>query len=574
MVSLLWCAHVYAQTVDLEQLARKASAYEAHLAQIGPDVGLAEDRHLAQLEPLLPQSIRQRITGSQSIAVGPMLAAWWRRQDPLPASPANERMLEHLRRVAYAEEHFACSACASGFDARGDVYVRYGAPERTTEITFDDPQLIDAVFQPGVAISPGDFPDNVFWRYLYVDRDAYFLFVRDRNGYRQAQTSDLLPTTLRSGFQPGGRGLVKSQMALAVMRAVYRQLALEHPHFGARYNDVDLWLSARESTGRLQSRDLTDNIRVLTGADLISGAERSGDAEASATGRSAHEFVQAMLSNARTEDQQIAYQQEILLPKVFSDIDRTLPELQVAARHARFLDHNGETRTEVYWGFEPGTMHPASDTPGGEYLLHLHARQLNADYTLRRDSSGAIRIQAAQNVPDSVIPPQTLVMMADSGVRHVSLQWDQYRIAEDGVRSRIQAATVWIDSLQALDGSGFALEMSDLKPVSRMGGAAMSPYPYMEVAPDMELGLYFEVYHLIYDRSGETRYTITYEITSSRGRRASSVTSSYRGSSRTAREDITLDLSEQAGNIRVKVTVQDDVSGASVDRAMDFTLIR
>lgn len=71
-------------------------------------------------------------------------------------------------------------------------------------------------------------------------------------------------------------------MALAIMRSVYRQLALEHPHFGARFNDVDLWLSVQESTGRLQSGDLTDNVRTLTGVDLLAGAERSEGAEVTA----------------------------------------------------------------------------------------------------------------------------------------------------------------------------------------------------------------------------------------------------------------------------------------------------
>ena len=135
---------------------------------------------------------------------------------------------------------------------------------------------------------------------------------------------------------------------------------MEHPHFGARFNDVDLWLSARESTGRLQSRDLTDNVRILTGADLVRGAERSEGAEAGIMdNRPAHEFVQTVLSNARTEDLQVAYQQETLVPRVASDITRVLPEFYMAIRHARFLNENGKTRTEVYWSPELGALHYA-----------------------------------------------------------------------------------------------------------------------------------------------------------------------------------------------------------------------
>ena len=569
-----WCVSLQAQPVDLEALSELARTYETHIGQV-EQADLLVDRHIAQLHPLLPESVKRRIIRIGSHSPGDVLLAWWRRQDPLPASPANERMLEHLRRVAHAEKEFACLECPAGFDARGEIYVRYGNPERITEITFDDPQLIDAIFQPGISISPGDFPDNEFWRYLNVDRDAYFLFVEDQNQYRLAQTSDLVPSTLRSGFQPGGRGLVKSQMALAVMRSVYRQLAMEHPHFGARFNDVDLWLSARESTGRLQSRDLTDNVRILTGADLVRGAERSEGAEAGIMdNRPAHEFVQTVLSNARTEDLQVAYQQETLVPRVASDITRVLPEFYMAIRHARFLNENGKTRTEVYWSPELGALH----TPGGslesEYLLKMHAQYLRADYTQRSDSSKLIRIVGIEHGADSIIPPQSFAMEGEFGMYNLTIQWDQYRVTKDSAPERIRVATAWIDSLEVLDAAGTALEMSDLRPVYQVDEQTVLPYPFTEVTGALALGLQFEVYHLVFDRDGESRYTVTYEIIPARGRRSSSVTSSSRGTSRTALENIELDLSDWTDTVQIVVTVVDDVSGMRVSRSIDFTLIR
>ena len=569
-----WCVSLQAQPVDLEALSELARAYEAHIGQV-EQADLLVDRHVAQLHPLLPESVKRRIMRIGSYSPGDILLAWWRRQDPLPASTANERMLEHLRRVAHAEKEFTCLECPAGFDARGEIYVRYGNPERITEITFDDPQLIDAVFQPGISISPGDFPDNEFWRYLNVDRDAYFLFVEDRNRYRLAQTSDLVPSTLRSGFQPGGRGLVKSQMALAVMRSVYRQLAMEHPHFGARFNDVDLWLSARESTGRLRSSNLTDNVRILTGADLISGAERSEGAEAAIMDtRPAHEFVQTVLSDARTEDLQVAYQQETLIPSVASDITRVLPEFKMAIRYARFLNENGKTRTEVYWSPEIGALHTSGSLPNSEYFLKMHAQYLKADYTQRSDSSALIRIVGVEYGADSIIPPQSFAMDGEIGMYHLTIQWDQYRVTKDRAPERIQVATAWIDSLEVLDATGTVLEMSDLKPVFQLDDQALLPYPFAEVTGAVALGLQFEVYHLVFDRDGETRYTVTYEIIPARGRRSSSVTSSSRGTSRTAFENIELDLSDWTDSVQIVVTIIDDVSGMRVSRSIDFTLIR
>ena len=53
--------------------------------------------------------------------------AFWAGRDPAPATVANERWIEHCRRVAYAREHFGEHEFP--WDARGEVYVRYGRPD-------------------------------------------------------------------------------------------------------------------------------------------------------------------------------------------------------------------------------------------------------------------------------------------------------------------------------------------------------------------------------------------------------------------------------------------------------------
>lgn len=53
--------------------------------------------------------------------------AFWAGRDPAPATAANERWIEHCRRVAYAREHFGEHKFP--WDARGEVYVRYGKPD-------------------------------------------------------------------------------------------------------------------------------------------------------------------------------------------------------------------------------------------------------------------------------------------------------------------------------------------------------------------------------------------------------------------------------------------------------------
>lgn len=52
---------------------------------------------------------------------------FWRKIDPTPTTPVNERRLEHYRRVNYAIQNF--SEGRIPWDARGDVYIRFGHPD-------------------------------------------------------------------------------------------------------------------------------------------------------------------------------------------------------------------------------------------------------------------------------------------------------------------------------------------------------------------------------------------------------------------------------------------------------------
>ncbi|MBK36506.1 MAG: hypothetical protein CME26_13390 [Gemmatimonadetes bacterium] len=52
--------------------------------------------------------------------------AFWQKRDPTPATPGNERLVEHYRRVVYALRHYSNDGVK--WDRRGDVYIRYGEP--------------------------------------------------------------------------------------------------------------------------------------------------------------------------------------------------------------------------------------------------------------------------------------------------------------------------------------------------------------------------------------------------------------------------------------------------------------
>ena len=574
ILSLMGRVNGWSQSLDTEAIAESVARYEALFTEEATPHLMLE---LQRLVPLLPRSVLRRVVKSDSVLITQnarnAVLTWWRSQDPLPASEVNERMVEHVQRVQYALEHYVCPKCEMGYDERGEIYVRYGAPERITQIVFDDPLLLDAVFQPGIAVSPGDFPDNEFWRYLNLDRDAYFLFVRNGNQYRVGSTSDLLPSVLRAGIGHGGRGQVKSKMLLAAMRSIYRQLALEHVDFGSRFNDVDQWFLTNEQAGRLRSRDPLENARIITGARRLTQGERSEPLEfLQDISQPASIFAQSMLLGAQTEDQQVAYQRETLLPPSASDVLHALPKLDVGVRHARFLKPDGTTTIEIYWHPESGGFHAPGHTGEEGHIIQTYAEVRDPSYIPLHVSTDAIHVQIPDSDQEMSIPAQIIQMDGNTGLYHLALQWDQYEIIPEGVGERVQFASMRIDSLYALDASGLALEMSDLKPLVYTDMDESFPWPHTWIQKEMRFGLGFEIYHLTYGPGDRTSYTVAYEVTTSR-RHASSTSVDFEGQNRMEQEELLLDLGQRSGEILVTVRIRDHISGSEVSRSIILVML-
>ncbi|MBT4140354.1 MAG: GWxTD domain-containing protein, partial [Candidatus Latescibacteria bacterium] len=57
--------------------------------------------------------------------------AFWQKRDPTPATPGNERLVEHYRRVVHALRNF--SRDGDAWDRRGDIYIRYGEPAHVSK---------------------------------------------------------------------------------------------------------------------------------------------------------------------------------------------------------------------------------------------------------------------------------------------------------------------------------------------------------------------------------------------------------------------------------------------------------
>ena len=594
-----WPARGQRADSALATLAYSTESYLSLLASLDEN-GVRRDstrvlRHLSQLALVLPDDIERQVAEGDLLnapqdakiraGAGVLLVNWWRRQDPLPASPVNERLLEHMQRIQYAESQFTSSERPTGFDDRGEVYVLYGRPERELTIRFDEPEFTDKIYKFGMVINQSDFPANVFWRYGHISGSGHFLFLEQDGQFRIAGATDLLPRPLRTGFTQEKRGQRRAEMALATMWTIYRQLAAEDPVFLNRFSEVDNYISSHEEPGRVAARLLGDSFRRA-----VLDQDDDTDLQPGGAELPASEVVQSSITSSKVEDTQLAYQREVLMPPTYTEVYRALPLLPIALRAARFLDSDGTTRTELYWGPEPGAMRRQDQ--GENFVLHMTSIKYGPSYNRRNVTTRSIQVADLPRGRDAVIPAQQTTVRGGTGLYHVALQWDLHRLIrnrEDQLSTgqRLRVGVLHVDSLTALNASGEVLEMSDLKPVFIWSAVELigdsEPYPYKQVGTDVPLGMYFEIYHLRYDEEDYTRYSVTYQIArraeggrADRQRRApTSVTTVHTGTQSNGHQEVLLDLTdwENAGLVEVRVTLRDLTARRSVTRSIEFELL-
>ena len=128
-----------------------------------------------------------------------LIDRFWRRLDPSPLTKANERLIEHYRRVAYARRYYGQGQFP--WDDRGEVYVRFGKPDHTSKSgdiqnemdreiqdarqNYVNRRRIALRIRPGQPIFP--VPAMSWWEYwVYADLEGgtEFDFVRRGKGSR------------------------------------------------------------------------------------------------------------------------------------------------------------------------------------------------------------------------------------------------------------------------------------------------------------------------------------------------------------------------------------------------------
>lgn len=573
---------------DSSLTPRACSVLRKHVAQLMPLLGSEKlQEHVVRGDDMDPETWTFRDGG------GTWLLAWWRRQDPVPNTKKNERLREHLRRVAKATDDFGSQRRVAGWDDRGKIYVRYGPPGRRHSVQFNDMGLMSEVVRSGVSVSYSDFPRNEVWQYPALSSSGKYLFVEEqRHGtYRLSTPLELLPDPLQGPFGPGNRQQNVAYSSMAALRYVYNELPPHYPDRGNVSSRLNGWFSYQESRRGLSELSGGGGGREIgfgPGARRVFGGTGPTKGYPSST-------ATTNISEIKHQERQFFRRRSRKMPRVYSPTEPPGQSLPVEYRIARFLDQEGATRTEVYWGGRSARLTDADPSSKmGMSIVRHDTLYRRLDETSRWYSGE----QLASEAWDGTVP-QRMVVSGEEETYHLSLQWDWYSTRDTSVQvnQKLDTHVARADTLRALRSVTSKLEVSDLQLMSvpptvrdeaRPSLHEIVPYPYDTATTETPLFLYFELYHLGQSPQGRTRYTVTYEASrqtrkgflgrlfgSDTETEVTSASTEYTGQKRRTKEYLQLDLEgapDRSQPTQITVQVVDDVTGQQVERSLLLTL--
>jgi hypothetical protein len=552
------------------------------------------ERHLAQVRPLLagtdvlPEFGRQRADRSPPYELRPAdgyaIARWFASEDPFPASELNERVAEHLLRVTHALEQFASDYYRAGFDERGDVLIRLGWPTKREAVRFDDFSTITQIARYGVNVSFSDFPRNEIWSYSDIPGVADFIFVEDRIlGYQIGTASDLLPLTLRSGFDHTNRGQSRAVSALTAMRLLYEKLALHHSGYSSLYQGVDAYFQRQESL-RAMARNTAFEIGEGLGQDQVQFYNHGTGGSDWPT-----DFVRRTISEARAQDRLLMRNREENVPQQRSRLRDGLGSAFRDARFARMLESDGSTRALVFW---QDFADASTNDLGEAATLRTRARVVSvSEDGLQRSS----RLDTLLANPRTGQVYRMQIGVPDQDDNLV-LQVDQYATVavEDDAGSDLWLGTSVLEmrDLAPLNDARDALELSDLVPFAiddvvfartrlteRFSLDDFRLFPGRGIGSGEAVGVYFEVYNYT---GSPADYLISYEVIRRRDGgvfRRERVEDSFFQSRRTGDTPrlpaaVLIDPAQIQGadHVEILVTVIDLVRDIELERTISFAV--
>ncbi len=413
---------------------------------------------------------------------------FWKKRDPNPTNDANERLVEHYRRLRYARQYFSSPVGPGGYDDRGRIYIKHGEPDDW------------AGFEAGDAETKG----NLTWAYHTGRKERLIIHFVDRGyGYFE-QVMSLSEASMKNpvGIFPTEEDLQDSPTSElwvdTLPIAAYRDRAYIDPRYDQIANMMEEMLRMSQGEGG--------------GPDVA---------------RTYQERLETMLSNERMENMK-----DIATLESTESYVNILPAdpLPFHFYTAAFKDIQGRTRLEVYYGVPTSELGMIRYGEGQKARVDLGIAVFDDQWNEIAKTNEVREFVSAQQLQQT-----TGNIMVD--LSQMLVKPGTYNFAISVTDMNSGRVGVYRDSLMIQDFAGRNLALSDIEMAgkiieSRRGGrfyrdgVEIIPMPNRTFTTEQQIFLYYEIYNLSKDQFGTTVFQISYEIASADDSRRRNVFSS------------------------------------------------
>ena len=412
--------------------------------------------------------------------------SFWAGRDPAPATESNERRIEHCRRVAYAREYYGRAEFP--WDARGEVYVRYGKPDHISsyeDIRFETQPGVLAVKERLINQAGAALPHLLLSRRM----------INNNAGSQVTDDAKTLFTVLGHPVYP--------------VRGVWEYWIYTNVGRGVEVTFVQEFTPGPYTYAEMPHTDAPTLVDVITGKSFFGrrGKRRFNPAHDNET--------KSNLIWQRTNPGIVMHRVALKTPEVYEQDFATSP-LDFFFDSARFKAEDRSVELEVYYGIPTRDITYIEEADGRltAYLkrgLALYDEENRPVYR----SSENMELYTTEPVDTTqlALVPEMDRLSVAPGTYRLSVQILDTTSDKSQVYNReVVLASFGSDSLRLSD-----IEMAALIRPSRgskfaKGDIEVVPNPSLFYMAGQPVYVYYEVYNLEQDEFGATRYRVTYEL--------------------------------------------------------------
>jgi|GEM_PF-2080476 len=425
---------------------RKPSAYtEQKVVRLYADVvDILSDAELSRWKAL--RTTDEKVT---------FLKRFWHGHDSTPATPVNERLVEHYTRLLYARDKFTWIDMR-GYDDRGMIYIKYGPP---------DDQIEDLGTNETVPLSS--------WAYQRYGAPISFDFIDEGFGYRlNGRLTKAIRTTTPLAELFAMQNVVNKRVTLT---PTYAQLSMDLEYI------IEVEVQRRPRDPRRPDR------QQITFRQLLDRAVDTYVIEVSKT--------------------------QAQLPKSTSEVLAKIDALSCALTLAKFQGRGQKLDLVASYGFNPADLKGKSDTLRIQIVAAV--RDTTLDIFASRDTTYGFMLRSPQSSEAFVaattysLPPSKYYFLLDvNNPKGNQRGLKDFTVGLGPYPKDVLHLSTAIFATQVVPASDSVVNRQPL----RRHNLAISPYPFTNIKRNARLFVYFEIYDLQRDETGETFYEVEYEV--------------------------------------------------------------